>query len=116
LYPYSDYQQLKSDLYILRWLVQKKLPNFNDFLNRNNIGLENLISQHLLQFFTGLATELTYRIWDFLIYSEQRDQARIVVAFTLLTYFEATDTLPIIPINQFMETVESNMRKISVDK
>jgi hypothetical protein len=39
LYPYAEYANLKSDLYILRWLVQKKLPNFNDTLNRDSIGL-----------------------------------------------------------------------------
>ena len=39
LYPYAEYTNLKSDLYILRWLVQKKLPHFNDGLNRDNIGL-----------------------------------------------------------------------------
>jgi hypothetical protein len=39
LYPYAEYANLKSDLYILRWLVQKKLPHFNDALNRDHIGL-----------------------------------------------------------------------------
>ena len=116
LYPYSDYAHLKSDLYILRWLVQKKLPNFNDYLNRSNIGLENFISQHLLNFSTGLASELTYRIWDFLIANDQKDQPRIIVAFTLLTYFETSSLLPIIPINEFMSKVEENMKKIGVEK
>ena len=86
LYPYSDYNNFKSDLYILRWLVQKKLSFYNDYLNRNHIGLENVIAPYLLTMFTQLSSELTYRIWDYLIASEQRDKARIIIAFTLLTY------------------------------
>jgi len=38
-YPYSEINNLQNDLYILRWLVQKKLPFFNYYLNRNHIGL-----------------------------------------------------------------------------
>lgn len=36
------------------------------------------------------------------------NRARIVVAFTLLCYFETTRNLPIIPINQFMNKVVKN--------
>ena len=55
LYPYSQPTQLKSDLITLRWLVQEKLPHYNDFLNRNHIGLENIIAPHLLNFFSDLS-------------------------------------------------------------
>jgi hypothetical protein len=105
---------LKNDLSILRWLVHKKMPHYNDYLNRNHIGLENLIGTHLLNLFTDLSEELTFRIWDYLISSDNPLKARIIVAFTLLSYFEATSNLPIIPINQFMVSVEENAAKINV--
>lgn len=105
VYSYSEFTHLRNDLFILRHLVRDRLPYYNDFLNRSNIGLENLIGPHLLNLFTDLSEELTFRIWDFLISSDNIFKARIVVAFTLLTYFEATKNLPIIPINQFMQKV-----------
>lgn len=43
-----------------------------------------------------------------MISSNDVNRARIVVAFTLLSYFETTRNLPIIPINQFMSKVSRN--------
>lgn len=66
----------------------------------------------MLNLFSDLSEELTYRIWDLLISENNSQRARISVAFTLLSYFETTRNLPIIPINQFMEDVSKNMRNL----
>jgi len=93
-------------------LVQQELPYYNDFLNREHIGLENIIVPQLLNLFSDLSEELTFRIWDFLISANDVNRARIVVAFTLLCYFETTRNLPIIPINQFMTKVIKNYNSL----
>ena len=67
IYPYGDSSYLKKDLLIVRSLVLKHLPYYNEYLNRMHIGLENIASTHLLNLFTDLSEELTFRIWDFLI-------------------------------------------------
>ncbi len=69
IYPYGDYNTFRNDLFILRAVVQKYLPNYNDYLNRSNVGLQNLVGWHLLNLFTELSEELTFRIWDFIISS-----------------------------------------------
>lgn len=39
VYAYSDPANLRNELYILRHLAINKLPYYNDFLSRSNIGL-----------------------------------------------------------------------------
>jgi len=39
VYPYFDIEVLTKDMYIVRYWVQNKLSYFNDFLNRQHIGL-----------------------------------------------------------------------------
>jgi hypothetical protein len=112
VYPYSQPHQLRHDLLTLRWLTQERLGHYNDGLNRQHIGLENIIAPHLLSLFADLSEELTFRIWDYLVGSDNVQKARIAVAFTLLIYFETTENLPIIPINQFMRRVQENYRDL----
>ena len=115
VYPYSQPNILKNDLVALRWLAQDKLSHYNDYLNRNHIGLENIIAPHLLNFFSDLSEELTFRIWDFLVSCDNINKARVVIAFTLLTYLETTRNLPIIPINQFMDSVSKNYSSLPLN-
>lgn len=88
LYPYhSNKDALQEDLINLRYIVQKKIPQFNHLLNQQEIGLENYASNHLISFFSSLPMELCYRIWDNLIANKVKlHQTRLSSVYTLMLF------------------------------
>lgn len=105
---------LCSHLLHIRILVKEKMKEFNFLLNQLQIGLDNITAAPLLSLFSREHPELTYRIWDFLVYSQtlpskHNSVLMPVLGYTYLTFLEANNLTAFIPINQFMLSLVHNL-------